>query len=220
MSDTAQAGAGTAVPFPIAPEDQARANFYALLSRLYAGAPDGPLLKALAGASALATSTVLDDQDALAATVGTAWDRLRAASSVMDPDAALQEYTDLFIGVGRSEVNLHASHWITGFMMDKPLVEVRSTLSKLGLGRRADAINVEDHLAAIFETMRILVAGFAGRPPAPADDQQQFFDRHIAPWIERCCSAITSNSVANYYARVAEFTQSFVALERESFAMA
>ena len=37
----------------IDPEDQARADFYALLSRLYAAAPDAPLLAAIAAADEL-----------------------------------------------------------------------------------------------------------------------------------------------------------------------
>ena len=54
------------------------------------------------------------------------------------PTRPLQEYTDLFIGVGKSEVNLHGSHWLSGFMMDKPLAELRGDLTELGLERRDD----------------------------------------------------------------------------------
>ena len=49
--------------------------------------------------------------------------KLLDASAAMDPEAAAQEYTDLFVGVGKCEVNLHGSHWIAGFMIEKPLVE-------------------------------------------------------------------------------------------------
>ena len=80
----------------------------------------------------------------------------------MDPDAAVVEYNSLFVGVGKSEVNLHASHWLTGFMMEKPLADVRAALARLGLGRRPGVSLVEDHLAALLETMRILVAGQDG----------------------------------------------------------
>ena len=51
----------------------------------------------------------------------------------MRPDAAAEEYNDLFVGVGKSAVNLHASHCLTGFMMEKPLVDVRATLARMGL---------------------------------------------------------------------------------------
>jgi TorA maturation chaperone TorD len=123
------------------------------------------------------------------------------------------------VGVGKSEVNLHASHWLTGFMMEKPLAELRATLSRLGLGRRPDATLVEDHLAALFETMRILIAGDEDRSPADLVAQRDFFAAQIEPWIFRCCAAIRETPVANYYRRVAQFTHSFMALERDSFAI-
>ena len=215
MSDAA------AIPLahPLAPEDQARADLYALLARLYAAPPDATLLDLLARASPMGLPTTIDAIDSKAAQLGGSWDALRAASSVMDAEAAAQEYADLFVGVGRSEVNLHASHWLTGFMMDKPLVEVRASLATLGLGRRAGITMAEDHVAALFETMRLLVAGHDDRSPSTVVDQRMFFETHIAPWIERCCAAISANYVANYYRRVAEFTDSFMALERDSFAI-
>ena len=137
----------------------------------------------------------------------------------MDADAATDEYNNLFVGVGKSEVNLHASHWLTGFMMEKPLAEVRATLARLGLARRAGVSLVEDHLAALLETMRILIAGQDDRRPASIAEQQEFFERHIGGWTFACCSAIRDSSVANYYRRVAQFTISFLALERDSFAI-
>lgn len=205
---------------PLMPEDRARADLYALLARLYAAGPDRALLDALAQAPAMGVPTLVDAPDSKAALFGSAWDTLRAASSVMDPEAAADEYVDLFIGVGKSEVNLHASHWLTGFMMEKPLSDVRATLATLGLSRKPGVTMVEDHFAALLETMRLLIAGHEGCPPAPLSTQQMFFERHIAPWVEKCCSAITAIPIANYYQRVAEFTECFMALERDSFAIA
>ena len=218
MSDV-QHNARVAVAHPLMPEDQARADFYALLARLFAAAPDRGLLVAIAEAPSMGVATLLDEAGEPGARLHDAWERLRSASSVMDADAAAQEYVDLFVGVGKSEVNLHASHWITGFMMDKPLVEVRATLAGLGLARRDGVTMVEDHLSALFETMRALVAGIDDRPPSGMEDQQTFLMKHIVPWAERCCAAISINPVANYYRRVAEFTECFMALERDSFAM-
>ncbi len=70
------------------PEDQARADFYALLARLYADAPDAALLRAIGSAAPLAPDGSHDD----AKTVASAWDSLRAASDVMDPEAAGDEF--------------------------------------------------------------------------------------------------------------------------------
>ena len=217
--------ATVSVPHPLAPEDQARANFYALLARLFAAAPDAALLHAIAEAAPLGIAVDADpgadtgEPEAAGPALPAAWDALRAASAAMDPDAVIEEYNDLFVGVGKSEVNLHASHWLTGFMMEKPLVEVRTALDRLGLARRAEASLLEDHLAALCETMRILIAGHGARAPSPIAEQRAFFERHIAPWVFACCSATIDSSVANYYRHVAQFAQRYMALERDSFAI-
>jgi TorA maturation chaperone TorD len=206
------------MPHRLAPEDEARADFYALLARLYADGPDAALLAAIANSPPLVTDARSDAAE-VSGGLAAAWDALRAASAATIPDTSRQEYTDLFVGVGRSEVNLHASHWLTGHMMERPLAELRSRLAAMGLGRRPGVVMLEDHLSACLETMRILVAGQRDRGPAPLVDQRAFFEAHIAAWAFDCCAAIIDASVANYYRRVAEFTKYFLALERDSFAM-
>jgi TorA maturation chaperone TorD len=208
-----------ALPHPLHPEDQARADFYALLAALYAGGPDGALLQAIAQAPALGAPAFIDRDASKAMELASAWERLRAASAAMAAEAAEHEYVDLFVGVGKCEVNLHGSHWLTGFMMDKPLAELRATLVGLGLARKPEATMVEDHVCALFETMRLLIAGGAGQTPADPATQRRFFEMHIAPWIERCAAAIRTQPIAHYYRRVAEFTECFIALERESLVM-
>jgi TorA maturation chaperone TorD len=193
------------------PEDQARADFYAVLSRIYADAPDAAFLSALGRAERM--------PGAESSPLALAWNRLLDASAAMDPEAATQEYADLFIGVGKCEVNLHASHWLTGFMMEKPLADLRTVLASLGLGRKGAATMLEDHLAALCETMRIMIAGVGDRGPFPMAEQWNFFQNQMFPWVFDCCAAIEKSSLANYYRRVAEFTELFMALERDSLAM-
>ena len=195
---------------PLPPEEGARADVYALLGRLYSRAPDASLLRALAGAGRAAA----DADSAWPA----AFNRLIDASSVMDPQAATQEYTDLFIGVGKSEVDLHASYWMHG-LPEHPRALLRAELAGLGLGRRPDASLLEDHFGALLETMRFLIAGDTDREPVDLAAQRAFFDRWIGGWADRCCTAIEAHSIANYYRRVAECTKIFLALERDSFAI-
>jgi TorA maturation chaperone TorD len=202
------------------PEDVARAAFYALLARLFTTGPDAALLAAIAAADPLSVARASGERtDEGADGLAAAWDALRAASAASDPDAIRQEYDDLFVGVGKSEVNLHASHWLTGFMMEKPLAELRSALADLGLGRRADALLVEDHLAAVFETMRILAGGSESVPPASFVVQKTFFERHVLPWTFRCLDEIVMSPLAIYYRAVAQFANKFVAIERDAFAI-
>jgi TorA maturation chaperone TorD len=195
---------------PIAEEDRARAEFYALLGRLYTSAADAPLLAAV-GASNLWP-------DAETNPLAAAWNGLVLASRAMDAEAAEQEYTDLFVGVGKAECNLHASFWAPDAAR-RPLVAVRAELAALGLGRVHESSVYEDHLGALCETMRMLIVGATGRDPTPISAQRAFFERFLGEWVNRCCDAIMQSPVANYYRRVAEFTSMFMAVERDSFAI-
>lgn len=200
-----------AMQHPVSAEDRIRADLYALVARLYAAPADRVFLDLLGAAPEL--------PDEPGSALASSYNALLRASRAMDADAATQEYTDLFVGVGKSEVNLHASHWLSGFMMDKPLAELRTALAELGLERGERADLLEDHLASLAEAMRLLVAGAGGRAPAPVGIQRQFFEARIAPWAFRCCDAICSSPLANYYRRASEFTQAFLAIERDSLAM-
>jgi TorA maturation chaperone TorD len=201
-----------AVAPPLSPEDQARAGVYALLGRLYSAPPDAALLAALA-----ASERLPEDDDA--GPWPAAFNRLADASSVMDPLAAEQEHTDLFIGVGKAEVVPTASHWLSGRMHDRSLVQLRAELGALGIARQAHASLTEDHLGPLLETMRLLVAGQSGHAAASIAAQRAFFARWIDSWADRCCAAIEDRAIANYYRRVAECTKVFLAIERDSFAI-
>jgi TorA maturation chaperone TorD len=201
-----------ALPHPLSTEDRVRADLYALVARLFAAPPDAALLKALAAAPELA-----DDPGS---PLPGPYNRLLQASRAMDADATSQEYTDLFVGVGKSEVNLHGSHWLSGFMMDKPLAELRSDLAGMGLESRDGSDLLEDHLASLAEVMRLLVAGGDGRVPSSLAEQRRFFESRIASWAFDCCNAIDASPLANFYRPAAQFTSTFLAIERDSLAMA
>jgi TorA maturation chaperone TorD len=200
---------------PVDPEDQARADFYALLSRLYTSAPDAALLAAIAAADELNVAA----GDGPAANLAQAWRELIAASAAMDSDTAEVEYQELFVGVGQSEVSLHGSAYARAAKGGPLLVQIRDSLTQLKLVRQPGVAMFEDHLAAVFETMRVLITGL-GQPSAFAFDvQREFHQRNLDTWVSVCCNAISSKSLANYYRRVAQFTECFMAVERDSFAM-
>ena len=196
---------------PIDAEDRARANFYAVIAALFADAPRPGLLRTIAAAERL--------PDAEAGTLPRAWNRMIDACAAMDPDAAQQEYWDLFVGTGKCEVNLHASHWRAGFMMEKPLVELREDLLRLGVARRPDSAMVEDHVSALCETKRLLIEGTGSRRPVAPAEQRAFFERHLASWIGDLCTALRQSPLANLYRPVGEFTELFMAVERDSLAI-
>ncbi len=193
----------------LAPEDAARADFYALLARLFYAAPDAALLHDMADAQVLPT-----EGDAALAL---AWQGLVDASSVMDADAAAEEYEKLFVGVGKAPVPIYAGYYTGAAAVDHPRVRIRADLAALGLAPRGDATEPEDHFAGLFEAMRVLVGGGAGRSPANVAEQRRFFAGHLEAGVAPFFAAIQRAAEANYYRRVAALGAAFAALEVESF---
>lgn len=191
------------------PEEAARGDFYALLARLFRAAPDAPLLRALADAQPLPA----DGNAALAA----AWANLVAASLAMDADAAAEEHERLFAGIGKAAVSIYAGYYAGAPAIDHPRVRLQNDLAALGLARRDEVSEPEDHFAGLFEVMRVLAAGGAGRQPAPVAEQRRFFDSHLKPAVFAFTEAVSRSPKANYYRVVAAFAAAFLSLESDSF---
>ena len=197
---------------PPSGEDQARADLYALLSRLLLAAPDAALLDALASSDPI----LAEGGDPA---LERAWDQLTVASGVMDATVVHDEFTALFISIGTPPVDPYGSRYIAGFMNDTPLAHLREDLARLGLARIQGRGEFEDHLGALCETMRVLVAGAPGIRRQPLDVQQKFFEAHLGSWCMRALDDIANADGANYYRLVARFAQAFLAIEAESFAV-
>jgi len=195
---------------PLTEEDLARAALYALLARLLHAAPDAVLLDMIAQADELAARSEL----------AKAWLALQAASAVMDEDAAAQEYERVFIGLGQGEVMPYLSWHLTGFLMEEPLAKLRDDLAALGLARAAGVGEPEDHMAAICEVMRVLVAGEVDSAPASVEQQRAFFDRHLRPWYQKFAAQLAAAPSANYYRAVAPLLRAYMDVEAQAFNMA
>jgi TorA maturation chaperone TorD len=198
-----------AIHRPLAPEEAARGDFYALLGRLFHAAPDGALLRVLAEAEPIPG----DGDPALAK----AWQDLVHASSAMDQAAAEEEFDALFGGVGKSQVSPYAGYYSGAPAIDHPRVRIQNDLAALGLGRRAKVNEPEDHFAGLFDVMRVLVAGGAGRSAAPVAEQRRFFDTYVKPGAAKFIEAVSAARGANYYRKVAALGTAFIAIETESF---
>jgi|CXWL01.1.fsa_nt_gi TorA maturation chaperone TorD len=191
------------------PEEQARADFYALFARLFNAAPDAKLLATLAQSGDFPP----DSDPALAR----AWDALVAASGAMDPDAAAEEYHALFEGVGAAEVSIYSAFYMGATSVDHPRVKIRADLASFGLARRDRETEPEDHWAGLLDAMRVLVAGGAGRAAASVSEQRRFYQGHLEPGVARFFKAVKEAGSANFYRKVAELGLAFEALESESF---
>jgi TorA maturation chaperone TorD len=194
-------------PRVIAAEDQARADFYALLANLFFRAPDERLLQAIAIAE--------PPQGVLAES----WRALADAASVVPAEAVDEEYANIFVGVGRPPLMLFASFYLAGFMMEKPLAELRDDLRDLGFARATNVHESEDHLAALCDVMRALILGDVNTKPADIAVQQKFFMTHINPWIFQCIKNILEYHHSNFYKRVADLAHAFFTMEREAFSI-
>ena len=96
-----------------------------------------------------------DDDSLLAAS----WQMLAVAASRADLEQLREEYDALFIGLGRGEVVPYGSWYLTGFLMEQPLAQLRGDLRELGIERQAGVHEPEDHAAALCDTMALLITG-------------------------------------------------------------
>ena len=190
----------------IPPEEAARANFYGLLARLFYAPPDAALLQSIA------TAAEFEAEDR---SLALAWRDLALAAAAADPEAVRDEYDTVFVGTGKAPVTLYTCAYTLRFSNDVPLVVLRGDLAALGLARRQDAGEPEDHIAALCDTMRHLVA----EQQSDLAGQKRFFDRWIGPIIEPLCDAINNNESTVFYKRVARLAKSFLLVEQSSFEM-
>lgn len=209
---TDAARASVAVALPLTSEDQARADLYALAARLLLAPPGEALLGQLGAADPILSE---GGEPALER----AWEKLVLASSVMDPQGVAEEFNTLFVSDGTPTLNPYGSLYLSGFMNDTPLAELRGDLARYGIGRMRGVGEFEDHLGALCETMRVLIAGGPGIRRQPLHEQKAFFDARIAPWYERCLEDIRQAQGANFYKVVADFVEALLEIEALAFAV-
>jgi TorA maturation chaperone TorD len=188
-------------------EEQLRAGWYSLLARLLAAPADDEVLAVLRG---------LGDDDS---ELGAALRALKAAAEAAKPDGIVQEYFDLFVGVGQGELVPYGSYYLTGFLHEKPLARLREDMEVLGIARSEGVTETEDHIAALCDMMAGLISGAFG---APADlaTQRKFFDDHLGCWAPRFFENLEAAPSAAFYMPVGTLGRLFMAVESQAFEMA
>ncbi|HYF87936.1 TorD/DmsD family molecular chaperone [Azospirillum sp.] len=195
----------------VAEEELLRAQVYALLARLLSRAPDADFLAALAGVAGEGGE------------FGAALDQLAEAARGSDPAAVEEEFTTLFIGVGGSERTPYGSYYLTGFLNEKPLAELRVDMARLGIARADGVREPEDHIAALCEMMAGLIGGeFAPEEGGTVglEAQRAFFDRHVGSWAGRFFADLETSPSARFYRAVGAVGRSFLAVEARAFDLA
>jgi TorA maturation chaperone TorD len=204
----------TASPLHFASPDQAeelaRAELYGLLARLWLAAPDEALLEQFRVAVTQAPVS--------GAHLESPWQALVGAWRTTTASEAAAEYDTLFGGVGKPEVFLYGSYYLSGFLNEKPLAALRGDLAALGLTRDEARGETEDHIAYGLEVMRYLIAG---DDPAACtlEQQRRFFRGHLQPWVGRLCEAVEAHPAACCWRELARFTRAFMQVETQAFDM-
>ncbi len=191
----------------LAPEDQARANLYGLLARLFYAAPDAALLAAIAQSEEMRAETE--------SPVASAWKHLVEASAGAHAEAVREEFERVFAGTGKAEVTLYTGAYTGRSTLDNPLAALRGELADRGLARREQVYLPEDHVGALCETMRHLIA----EQHADLQEQQRFFERWIGPAAQPLCNAIEKSANTDFYKRVGRLAGNYFELERAAFDM-
>ena len=120
--------------------------------------------------------------------------------------------------MGKPEVYLFGSHYLSGFLNEKPLAALRTDLAALGLARDGAMSETEDHAAYLCEVMRYLIAG-DDVEVANLTRQREFFTRHVQPWFPMMCEAVMRHPKARFYRTLSSFAQAFISVETQGFDM-
>jgi TorA maturation chaperone TorD len=193
---------------PGSDEDAARADLWGLLSLLFIAPPSAQVLSQLA--------TTPPPADANDSPLLQAWREVQRAAANMMPQQVRDEFEALFGGTGRPAVYVYGSFYLAGALHEKPLARLRADLEDIGLRRRIDLGESEDHFAVLAEIMRFLIAG---DDPAVCTltRQRDLFQRHIQPWGAQMCDAIEGDRAAQFYRALAGFTREFLQVEQLAF---
>ena len=193
------------------PEDLARADLYGLIARFFQMPPDQALLDQIAATA--------DQGDASNdAPLAKVWmDVVEVAKN--NPAKAWHDEFDLnFISVGKPNVVLNGSFYMAGHLNEKPLVNIRKALAGFGLEAAEEITETEDHISALCEVMRYLIAG-DDVEVSNLTNQRIFFNEHIRPWYDELCDAIENIPEMHLYHPVAALTREFLAIEGQGFDM-
>ena len=191
-------------------EETARAEIYGFLSALFYAAPTPALLESL--------RLAVTEAPAAGALLEASWTELVATARAMSVQEVGEEYDALFGGVGKPEIYLFGSHYLSGFLNEKPLAALRTELAELGLTRGDAMAETEDHYAYLCEVMRYLIAG-DDVAVANLTRQREFFTRHLQPWAQQMCETVSVHPKARFYKSLAGFTQAFTSVEAQGFDM-
>lgn len=183
-----------------------RASAYGLIAALLRTTADQDMLDRLTG---LSPGVVPEGDDLLLA-----MSTLALSADMHSPESIDDEFHELFIGLGKGEVVPYGSWYMTGFLMEQPLSDLRDDLARLGYVRNASVVEPEDHVAALCEVISLMIS-----EGTELSIQRNFFQTHMANWMNRFFTDLSEARSANFYKSVGRFGAAFIAFENEYFSM-
>jgi len=187
-------------------EDQLRVDMYSFLANLFRSEPDTELINQI--------KSLESDESPIGKSIKT----LSKLASSLDLPTIRDEYIRIFVGVGRGEILPFASYYLTGFLKDKPLAKLRQDMEKIGIKLEDNVKEPEDHIASIFDMMAGLIVGKFNKKFSIAE-QRDFFNKHLAPWVDLLMRDIESSKIAVFYSPIGTIGKEFMEIERASFSM-
>ena len=191
-------------------EDVWRGNFYTFLSRILWAPMSADTLVFARGFEGQQ-----DDTE-----IGRALSQFGALAARTPQTVAEEEFSDLFYGVGDGgELLPYTSHYLTGFLYEHPLADLRGDLAELGITPSEELKLPEDHICVLCEIMHGLITGAFGEP-ANLATQWKFFQTHMAPWAGQVFQELEGAKSAVLYMPVGTVGRLFMAVEAGAFEMA
>jgi TorA maturation chaperone TorD len=199
-----------------------RQGYYDLFVSLLWKEPAGELLAALAQG----VEERIRASRNLHPLLGEGWGEIRRFLDGVTPEqlaeTAADEYTRLFIGPREPEINPYESFYLTGRLLDRPLVVLRNFLRSIGVEKQEGYSEPEDFLAFELEVMRQLLTRqrSASDPDAEVrwlNAQAAFLKQHLLVWGPAVARDLAAAKEAPFYRGVGKLLQGFLELERDLF---
>ena len=185
-------------------EDQHRSSIYALLSKLLSSPPSKDTLNKV--------RSLVGGENR----IGESINSLSVLSDKLDIKTIEREYHNLFIGVGRGELLPYASFYMTGFLNEKPLANLRDDMKKIGISRSTNNSDPEDHIASLCEMMSGIITN-RFYTALSFKQQNDFFATHLGPWAKHFFDDLTAAEYSVFYAPVGSLGKAFMEIETEAF---
>ena len=141
--------------------------------------------------------------------------KLAHSSNNIELKILQSNFNDLFISIGEPILKPYASYYLTGFLYEKPLAQLRSEMSRLGLKLNPDISEPEDHISSLFETMSFLVS--SEEYLEKTHEHRIFFEHFLNSWVMLFFQNLEDASKDDFYKELAVFGKIFINSEKFLF---